>query len=57
LTNRTEHSPNKESNEGEDIKNGAANGETTLFLTDVRINDAKTAIGGDVNHIGFEELR
>ncbi|MGV8093275.1 MAG: hypothetical protein AB2L24_15555 [Mangrovibacterium sp.] len=35
----------------------AANGETTLFLTDVRINDAKTAIGGDVNHIGFEELK
>ncbi|MGV8093285.1 MAG: hypothetical protein AB2L24_15605 [Mangrovibacterium sp.] len=41
----------------EEIKNDAANGETTLFLTDVRINDAKTAIGGDVNHIGFEELR
>jgi hypothetical protein len=35
----------------------AANGETTFLFTEVRINNARTAIGGDVNNIGFEELK
>jgi hypothetical protein len=31
-------------------------GETTWNVTQVQINDKRTAIGGDVNNIGFEQL-
>lgn len=34
----------------------AVTGETTIYLTDVRINDRNTAIGGDVTNVGFEAL-
>ncbi len=34
----------------------AAANETELYITSVRINNDKTAIGGDVNNVGFEDL-
>ncbi|MDR2627919.1 MAG: hypothetical protein LBC40_07795 [Dysgonamonadaceae bacterium] len=34
----------------------AIDGETELNVTRLQINDSRTAIGGDVNNIGFEEL-
>jgi hypothetical protein len=35
----------------------APNGETEWNLRRIQINDSRTAIGGDLNHIGFEELQ
>ncbi len=35
----------------------AGAGQTTWYFSDVIINDKNTAIGGDVNNIGFEELK
>jgi hypothetical protein len=32
-------------------------GETTYVITKVQINDQYTAIGGDVNNVGFEEIK
>jgi hypothetical protein len=34
-----------------------ANGETTYVITKVQINDQYTAIGGNVNNVGFEEIK